>query len=154
LFLELQSGGACLPSLIAPSAHISPSVKFGGNTIVFPGVYLGCEVEVGHLCCFHGGAVVEHHAKIGHNVLLGASATIGSFSVIESHSFAGNGVVTVPEGRIGRGALVGSGALVVKAIPPHVIAYGNPATAIRSVRPGDEVPSEPEVLRLAERGLP
>src|ERR1035437_1019003 len=43
VFLALRAAGASLPSLIAPSAHISPSVRLGMNSLVFPGVYFGCE---------------------------------------------------------------------------------------------------------------
>jgi acetyltransferase-like isoleucine patch superfamily enzyme len=153
IFLALRAAGASLPSLIAPSAHISPSVRLGMNNLVFPGVFFGCEVELGHLCWAHGGTVVEHHTKIGHNVLFGAAAVIGSFSALGSHSFFGNGVVTVPEARIGCGTLVGTGSLVARELPPHVIAYGHPARAIRPVRAGDEVPVEEDVKRLAELGL-
>jgi acetyltransferase-like isoleucine patch superfamily enzyme len=153
IFLGLRAAGASLPSLIAPSAHISPSVRVGMNSLVFPGVYLGCEVELGHLCWAHGGTVVEHHSRIGHNVLFGAAAAIGSFSAVGSHSFLGNGVVTVPEARIGCGTLVGTGSLVVKELPSHVIAYGRPALPIRPVRAGDEVPMENDIKRLAELGL-
>jgi len=153
IFLALRAAGVSLPSLISPSAHVSPSVRFGLNNLVFPGVYFGCDVELGHLCWAHGGTVVEHHTKIGHNVLFGAAAAIGSFSVVDSHSFLGNGVVTVPKARIRCGTLVGTGSLVVKELPPHTIAYGQPARAIRPVRAGDGVPVEDDVKRLAELGL-
>ncbi len=153
VFLDLATARVALPSFVAGAAHVSPSARIGSGTIVFPGVYVGAGVTIGHLCWAHGGVVVEHDATIGHDVVLGAAAVVGSASVIGSHSLLGNAAVTAPRSEIGRGTLVGAGSLVVGTLPSHVVAAGRPASVRRDVRAGDDVPSRDGVAALARRGL-
>jgi carbonic anhydrase/acetyltransferase-like protein (isoleucine patch superfamily) len=51
------------------------------------------------------------------------------------------GAVLSIHSEIGAGAIVGEGSIVTmkQAIPPHVVAVGNPARIIREVNAGDTV---------------
>jgi|GEM_PF-3576924 len=51
--------------------------------------------------------------------------------VIEDGAYLGWGCVIAPGVRVGRGAFVGEGAVVVDDVPPHTVVYGNPATIVR-----------------------
>jgi len=152
-FLKLQESGVEVVSLISPRAHISPSARIGQNAFVFPGVFVGCQAEIGHLLCAHAGAVIEHHCRVGHNVLVASGAMLAGFVKIGSHSFIGSGSTLVPEVEVGSGTLLGAGSLVTRNIPASVIAFGQPAVAVREVRSGDEVPLAQDVVRLASLGL-
>lgn len=46
----------------------------------------------------------------------------------------GVNVTTVPEVEIGEGALIGTGSVVTRDIPPHSVAVGNPAQVIKATR--------------------
>jgi len=150
---ELRSRGVAIASLVSPSAFVSPSAILGENAVVFPGVFVGAQARVGVLFCAHGGAVVEHHCELGHNIMMGPRGALSGFVNVESHSFLGAGCAVHPERMIGRGSLIGAGSVVVKDIPPHVIARGAPATVARKVRPGDDVPSPDEIKSLAQIGF-
>ena len=50
--------------------------------------------------------------------------------VIEDCVWIGANSIVLPGVRIGRGSIVGAGSVVVKDIPPMVIAAGNPAKVI------------------------
>ena len=50
---------------------------------------------------------------------------------IGKDAYIGMGVCILYSGDIGDGAVVGSGAVVVKPIPPYTVAVGNPAKVIR-----------------------
>jgi acetyltransferase-like isoleucine patch superfamily enzyme len=56
---------------------------------------------------------------------------------IEDYAFLGLNVVVTPGIKIGKGAVVGAGAIVTKDIPIYSIAVGNPARVIKK-RPHDE----------------
>ncbi len=153
IFLALQERHVSVQSLIAPTAHISPSARIGQNALVMPGVFIGCDARIGHLFCAHGGAVIEHHCRIGHNVLLGPGVALASKVSIGSHAFLGAGATIIPEKTVGHGTFLGAGSLIIHDIPSGVIAFGRPAAPVRTPRPGDEIPLVAEVERLIGLGL-
>jgi maltose O-acetyltransferase len=55
--------------------------------------------------------------------------------VIEDDVWIGRRVIILPGVRVGRGSILGAGAVVAKDIPPYSIAVGNPARVVRSRRP-------------------
>ena len=91
VFLELQSRGVQLVNLVSAEAHIAPSARLGDNALVLPGVFVGCEVRVGHMFCAHGGSVVEHHSRVGDNVLLASGVSVAGAVDIGDHCFIGTG---------------------------------------------------------------
>jgi maltose O-acetyltransferase len=52
---------------------------------------------------------------------------------IGDNVWLGGGVIVCPGVTIGENAVVGAGALVVRDLPPNVLAVGNPARVIRSL---------------------
>lgn len=57
-------------------------------------------------------------------------AEIGAPVVIEDYAYIGTRVTVLPGVRIGRGAVVASGAVVTRDVPPYVMAGGVPAKHI------------------------
>lgn len=55
--------------------------------------------------------------------------------VIEDDVWLGQRAMILPGVTVGRGSIVGAGAVVAKSIPPYSIAVGNPARIIRSRMP-------------------
>lgn len=52
-------------------------------------------------------------------------------TVIGPDTWAGHGVIVKPEVTIGAGAIIASGAVVTKDVPPYMIMAGVPATPLR-----------------------
>ncbi len=55
--------------------------------------------------------------------------------VIEDDAWIGAHVTVLPGVRIGRGAIIGAGAVVTQDVPPNSIAAGVPARVIRTLDP-------------------
>jgi maltose O-acetyltransferase len=53
--------------------------------------------------------------------------------VIEADVWLGGGAIVLPGVTIGRGAVVGAGAVVPRDVPPNVVVAGNPARVIREI---------------------
>lgn len=53
---------------------------------------------------------------------------------IGDNVWLGGGVIVCPGVTIGENTVVGAGAVVVKDLPPNVVAVGNPARVIRSLK--------------------
>lgn len=151
---QLRRAGVTVPSLLAPSAHVSPTARIGANALVMPGVFVGAEVEIGDLFTAHGGVIVEHHGRIGDNVLLGPGTVLSGLVDVGSHCFLGAGTRAIPEIRIGAGTFTGAGSVVVRDLPAGMVAMGMPARILRPVREGDEVPMPEIVARLEARSKP
>ena len=79
----------------------------------------------------------NNYSSVGHDNVIGDFVTFGpgviacGHVVVEDYAYIGAGVV-IREGTdkpvvIGRGAVVGMGAVVTKSVPPGVTVVGNPA---------------------------
>ena len=62
--------------------------------------------------------------------------------VIEDDVWIGGRVTILPGVHIGKGAVIGAGSVVTKAIPPFTLAYGNPARCIRGIDERDRILTE------------
>jgi maltose O-acetyltransferase len=54
---------------------------------------------------------------------------------VGDNAWLGGGVVLLPGVTVGENTVVGAGAVVTRALPPNVLAVGNPARVIRELGP-------------------
>ena len=52
---------------------------------------------------------------------------------IEDEVWIGGGAILLPGVTIGRGSVIGAGAVVTRNVPPYSVAVGNPARVIKSI---------------------
>lgn len=55
--------------------------------------------------------------------------------IIEEDCWLGTGAIVLPGVHIGRGSIIGAGAVVTKDIPPLSLAVGVPARVVRQITP-------------------
>jgi sugar O-acyltransferase (sialic acid O-acetyltransferase NeuD family) len=107
-------------------------VSIGEGAILSPFVTLTSNIRIGRH--FHANlySYVAHDCVIGDFVTFAPKVCCNGNVVIEDHAYIGTGAV-LKQGtparplRIGRGAVVGMGAVVTKDVPPGVTVVGNPA---------------------------
>lgn len=130
--------------------HIGANVQFDPrSTVTMPEhVRIGDNVFIGEL------AHIAGHITIGDNVMFGARPILigGSheFAVqgksvrtlqprritsvtIEREVWCGACVIVVGPVTIGMGSVIGAGGVVVKDIPPYVVAVGNPCVPVARI---------------------
>lgn len=118
-------------SIVAPN-HISLSGNTIGEGAIFCGfTHITSNAQIGRF--FHGNiySYIAHDCVIGDFVTFGPGVMCNGHVVIEDHAYIGTGVV-IKDGTnkpivIGKGAIVGMGAVVTKSVPPGVTVVGNPA---------------------------
>lgn len=99
-----------------------------------------CEIA-GDVSLWHRGlGIVVHPAtKIGHRVQIAHGVTIagsgqGVSTLGDDVTIAAGALVIPKRGKpykIGNGAIIGAGAVVIGDVPPHAVMVGNPARNIR-----------------------
>lgn len=133
-------------------AQVREDAQVGENVIVGRGAYVGTGVEVGDNCKIQNYALVYEPAKLANGVFIGPAVVLtndhfpraitadGSLKSADDWHPVG---VTIGEGAsigasatcvapltIGRWALVGSGAVVVKDVPDFALVVGSPARRV------------------------
>lgn len=108
------------------------NVKLGDGACLSPFVTLTSNIEIGR--CFHANlySYVAHDCKIGDFVTFAPAVKCNGNIIIEDHAYIGAGAI-LKQGKpgqplvIGRGAVVGMGAVVTRDVPPGITVVGNPA---------------------------
>lgn len=116
----------------AENVVIMDDVQIGDGAILSPFVTLTSNIRIGRH--FHANiySYVAHDCAIGDFVTFAPGVKCNGNVVIEDHAYIGTGAV-LRQGRpgapltIGRGAVVGMGAVVTKDVPPGATVVGNPA---------------------------
>ncbi|MCK7499235.1 MAG: hypothetical protein MZW92_58750 [Comamonadaceae bacterium] len=65
--------------------------------------------------------------------------------IIEDEVWLGQGVVVLPNVRIGRSSIIGANAVVTHDIPPYSVAAGAPAKVIRTIDPSSAHSRAPDI---------
>ncbi len=102
-------------TVIAAGAIVNPATTIGDNVII------NTAASVDHECVIQDGAHISPGVRLGGGVRVGRGAWIGIGATVKDH-------VT-----IGDESILGAGAVVLKNIPPRVVAYGVPARVVRKL---------------------
>lgn len=129
---KCKSDGIGLLSVRASNAIQLDEVELGEGAILCHFTQLTSNVRIGKQ--FHANiySYVAHDCVIGDFVTFAPSVRCNGNIVIEDHAYIGTGAV-IKQGtpdkplRIGRGAVIGMGAIVTKDVPAETTVIGNPA---------------------------
>ena len=119
-------------SVQAANVIIMDAVELGEGAALSPFVTLTSNIRIGRH--FHANlySYVEHDCVIGDFVTFAPGVQCNGNIVIEDHAYIGAGAV-IKQGKpgqpliIGRGAVVGMGAVVTKSVAAGATVVGNPA---------------------------
>ncbi len=91
------------------------------------------DIKIGKDCLIaaHSGIFANNHIYSDPTQLIMSQGVTRQGIVIEDDCWLGSGVKVLDGVTIGRGSVVGAGAVVTKNIPPFSIAVGVPARVIK-----------------------
>ncbi len=122
-------------------AHVLPGARVGADCNICDGVFIETGAIVGDRATIKCGVQLWRGVKLEDDVFVGPNATFTNdefprsrkwlsshprTTVREGASIGANATI-LPGLEIGRGAMVGAGAVVTRSVPPHAIVTGNPA---------------------------
>ena len=113
---EIEGNGITLTSLIHPSAKLYEKPPSDSGCIIFPGVKIGYNVELGK------GVVISYNNLIGHDISIGDFSFIGPSCSVCARSRIGNNVTLgvganlIPDSIIGNNSIVGAGTTILSKV--------------------------------------
>ena len=131
---------------IEPGALIREKVKIGDNAVIMMGAIVNIGAVIGEGTMIDMGAVLGGRAIVGARCHVGAGAVLAGVVepasatpvVIEDDVMIGANAVVIEGVRVGRGAVVAAGAVVVDDVPKAAVVAGCPAAIIKMKDEGTE----------------
>ena len=129
---RLEADGISLWSIHADNVVLMDQAEIAEGCALSPFVTITSNIKIGK--CFHANlySYVEHDCVIGDFVTFASGVKCNGNIHIEDHAYIGAGAM-IKQGTpdqplvIGRGTIVGMGAVVTKSVPAGVTVVGNPA---------------------------
>jgi len=132
LFESLRGAGVSLPVLIAPGAVIAEGAELGDGTFVGVGAYIGPNARIGMNTIVNTHAVVEHDVVLGDHTHISIKAAVAGYSRIGSEVMIGAGATVIDKLRVGDRIVVGGGAAVVRDLTEPGTYVGVPAKRLHA----------------------
>lgn len=124
---KLAARGARFATLMHPAAYIASTAKIGAGSIITPFAVIGPQVRLGEQVLVNVSATVGHEAVVGDYCVLAPHAAIHGKAELEPEVFVGTSAVVTNGQTIGARSKLSAGAVAYNSMPSEVVALGNPA---------------------------
>lgn len=117
-------------------AYVAPPeyAKFGDNVRIGSDFHLETNLEVGSDVLISSRVSIVGNDHDLHNPefpVFGSKRNAPSVVILEGDNLIGHGSIIVGSVRVGYGAVVGAGSVVVHDLPPNSISVGSPARPVK-----------------------
>ncbi len=129
---KLQAAGYLLPSLVHPTAWVSPSAQIGSGSVVFAQAAVQAQAVIGIGAILNTSCSVDHDCELADVVHICPGARLAGEVQVGARSWVGIGASVIQQIHIGADVVVGAGAAVVHNLPDGVTAVGVPACCLPS----------------------
>jgi acetyltransferase EpsM len=131
-----QAAGFTLARAVHPRASLAADVVLGAGTVVAAGAVVNPASYIGASVIINTSASVDHECAIGDGAHIGPGARLGGRVGVGRGVWVGIGATLADRVRVGDGSIIGAGAVVLRDVPPGVVAFGVPARVVRAVGAG------------------
>ena len=137
---------------IEPGAIIRDQVTIGDNAVIMMGAIINIGAEIGAKTMIDMGAVLGGRATVGENCHIGAGTVLAGVVeppsalpvVVEDDVVIGANAVVLEGVRVGKGAVVAAGAIVIRDVEPYTVVAGVPAREIKKL--DEKTKSKTEII--------
>lgn len=127
---KIKSKGGQFTSIRHKTSIIQGNVEIGEGLFMGPFTIIGDGARIGN------HVMINTHSAVGHDVDIGDYTCIMSYvdvtgcSTIGRKVFLASGCRMTPSTKIGDGAYIGIGSVILRKVKPGVKVFGNPAKAV------------------------
>lgn len=125
-------------------AHILPGARIGVDCNICDHTFIENDVVIGDRVTVKSGVQLWDGVRIEDDVFIGPNATFSNdrfprsrrrpqaflSTLVKEGASIGANATLLPGITIGRGAMVGAGAVIVESVPPYAVVAGNPARIV------------------------
>lgn len=124
-------------------AHVLPGAVIGSDCNICDHVFIENDVRLGDRVTVKSGVQLWDGLRVADDVFIGPNATFSNDKFPRSKKYQqavetqigrgasiGSGAVVLPGVRIGAMAMIGAGAVVTRDVPPRAVVSGNPARIV------------------------
>lgn len=133
LHQKLVDAGLQPACIVDRTAIIASNARLGQGIQILAGVIVQPEAIIGDEVILNTKASVDHECRLANGVELAPGATLCGCVTAEENSWICAGATVLPRINIGKGSIVGAGAVVRQHVDPYTIVAGVPARKIRSI---------------------
>ena len=124
---------------IEPGAIIREKVEIGEGAVIMMGAVINIGAVIGKGTMIDMGTVLGGRAMVGDHCHIGAGTVLAGVVepasatpvVIEDDVVIGANAVVIEGIRVGKGAVVAAGAVVIDDVPPGAVVAGSPARIVK-----------------------
>ena len=128
-----------LDARIEPGAVIREHVEIGAHAVIMMGAVINIGAVIGEGSMIDMNAVLGGRAIVGRNCHIGAGSVLAGVVeppsahpvIIEDEVMIGANAVILEGVRVGKGAVVAAGAIVIEDVPENAVVAGIPAKTIK-----------------------
>ena len=124
---------------IEPGAVIREKVEIGEGAVIMMGAVINIGAVIGKGTMIDMGTILGGRATVGDYCHIGAGTVLAGVVepasadpvVVEDHVLIGANAVVIEGIRIGRGAVVAAGSVVIENVPENAVVAGSPARIVK-----------------------
>lgn len=118
------------PSFISPNSWISQHVSVGKGSVIYPGVSVNYETQIGDFVIVNMNCAIGHNCSLGRYATLAPGVNLAGFTSVGYGAELGIGVCTRQRISIGDFAIVGGQSMLIGDVAPNTRVAGVPAKGI------------------------
>lgn len=115
------------PNFVARNAWLSNNVIIGKGIIIYPGVSINHESEIGDFVVINMNCAIGHNSIIEKCCSLAPGVNFAGYTYLEPYVEIGIGVSTVQQIRIGMCAVIGGQSILIRDAESYATYVGIPA---------------------------